>query len=202
MLVYVYYGHLVYFTANWSILRLIGIGILCLFDLFYGYLVYLSTFWYVVPRKIWQPCPVSDQFIDIQPDKLGKEGKVRTGESDQQWVSSFLFSFVSVSLFAAARDQCYEFVIVFDKKYFRNKWAVLTKNRVIFTNTEGNWTFLFKKISFSTKKICQNRRKSCLFVTLSPVERFAEMYFYWNWTKIWKSSVSSILDFAKPQFDL
>jgi hypothetical protein len=49
------YGHLVYFTAIWSILRPFG--------LFYGHLVYftaiwyiLCSFWYVAQRKIWQPC--------------------------------------------------------------------------------------------------------------------------------------------------
>jgi hypothetical protein len=43
------YGHLVYFTAIWSILRPFGI--------FYGYLVHFLMFRYVVPRKIWQLCP-------------------------------------------------------------------------------------------------------------------------------------------------
>jgi hypothetical protein len=46
MLVYfmvgLFYGHLVYFVAFWSILWL--------FTIFF-------PFWYVVPRKIWQPCP-------------------------------------------------------------------------------------------------------------------------------------------------
>jgi hypothetical protein len=44
----IFYGHLVYSTAIWSILRPFGI--------FYCYLEYFSLFWYVVPRKIWQPC--------------------------------------------------------------------------------------------------------------------------------------------------
>jgi hypothetical protein len=40
MLVYIFYVHLVYFTAIWY---------------FSGYLVYFSQFWYVVARKIWKP---------------------------------------------------------------------------------------------------------------------------------------------------
>jgi hypothetical protein len=39
----IFYGHLVYFTAIWSVLWPFGI--------LYGYLVYFSPFWYVVPRK-------------------------------------------------------------------------------------------------------------------------------------------------------
>jgi hypothetical protein len=60
--VYIFYGHLVYFTA------------LC----FYGHLVYFKAIWYilwlfaiffplwyVVPTKIWQPCSLSsDQCFD------------------------------------------------------------------------------------------------------------------------------------------
>jgi hypothetical protein len=50
----IFYGHLVYFTAIWSISLAFGI--------FYGHLVYFVAhfgkffpFWFVVPRKIWQP---------------------------------------------------------------------------------------------------------------------------------------------------
>jgi hypothetical protein len=51
---------LVYFMANWNILRPIGI--------FYSHLVYIVAlyflpFWYSVPRKIWHPCS--------RPPKLG-----------------------------------------------------------------------------------------------------------------------------------
>jgi hypothetical protein len=44
----IFYGHLVYFTADWYILRT--------FVKVCGHLVQFSPFWYVVPRKIWQPC--------------------------------------------------------------------------------------------------------------------------------------------------
>jgi hypothetical protein len=44
----IFYGHLVYFTANWNNL--------CTFGMFCSNLVYFSPFWYVVPIKIWQPC--------------------------------------------------------------------------------------------------------------------------------------------------
>jgi hypothetical protein len=47
MLVCILFGHLVYFTASWYIVRPFGI--------FYGYLVYIFQFWYFVPSKIWQP---------------------------------------------------------------------------------------------------------------------------------------------------
>jgi hypothetical protein len=40
-----------YFMATLYILRPFGI--------FYGHLVHFSRFWYVVPRKIWQPCGIS-----------------------------------------------------------------------------------------------------------------------------------------------
>jgi hypothetical protein len=47
MLVYVFYGHVVYFTAIWYILW--TFGIICgKFGIFF-------PFWYVVPGKIWQP---------------------------------------------------------------------------------------------------------------------------------------------------
>jgi hypothetical protein len=42
------YGHLVYFTAIWSILYIWYIS--CLL----GYFVQFFPFWYIVPRKIWQ----------------------------------------------------------------------------------------------------------------------------------------------------
>jgi hypothetical protein len=38
-----FYGHLVYFAAIWSILRPFG--------LLYGHLVYILPFWYIVPKK-------------------------------------------------------------------------------------------------------------------------------------------------------
>jgi hypothetical protein len=41
------YGHFVYFTAIWYILRPFGT--------FHGYSVHFFPSWYVVPRKIWQP---------------------------------------------------------------------------------------------------------------------------------------------------
>jgi hypothetical protein len=41
--------HVGNFMAIWSILRPFG--------LFYDHLVYFTAIWYVVPRKIWHPCP-------------------------------------------------------------------------------------------------------------------------------------------------
>jgi hypothetical protein len=55
MLVYIFYGHLAYFTVICYILRPFGLCILWLFELFCGHLVYYMVIWYVVPRKIWQP---------------------------------------------------------------------------------------------------------------------------------------------------
>jgi hypothetical protein len=43
-----FYGHFVYFTAIWCILRPVVI--------FHGDFGILSPFWYVVQGKIWQPC--------------------------------------------------------------------------------------------------------------------------------------------------
>jgi hypothetical protein len=48
ILVFVFNGHLVHFTAIWYILRQFGI--------IYGHLVHFFPHWNFVPRKIWQPC--------------------------------------------------------------------------------------------------------------------------------------------------
>jgi hypothetical protein len=45
----IFYGHLEYTTAIWSILWSFG-------NLHSGTLVHFPPFWYVVARKIWQPC--------------------------------------------------------------------------------------------------------------------------------------------------
>jgi hypothetical protein len=44
----IFYGHLVYVTVIWYMLRPFG---LC-----YGHLVYFVFIWYLVQRQIWQPC--------------------------------------------------------------------------------------------------------------------------------------------------
>jgi hypothetical protein len=63
----IFYGHFVYFTAIWYILRPFGVlyghlvyfmdiwYILRTFGIFYGHLVKKFPFWYVLPRKIWHP---------------------------------------------------------------------------------------------------------------------------------------------------
>jgi hypothetical protein len=68
-----FYGHLVYFTAIWSILQPFGLFyihlvyftaiwyILCTFGMYCGNLVYFIPFWYVVLVKIWQPWSLSDR---------------------------------------------------------------------------------------------------------------------------------------------
>jgi hypothetical protein len=53
MLVYIFYGHLVHFTAIWYILWPFANYKICILWSF-GIGIFLS-FWYVVPRKIWQP---------------------------------------------------------------------------------------------------------------------------------------------------
>jgi disulfide bond formation protein DsbB len=58
------HGPLVYFTAIWYILWMLGI--------FCGNLVYFFAFWYVLPCKIWQPCSqtVENGWSDMWDDRV------------------------------------------------------------------------------------------------------------------------------------
>jgi hypothetical protein len=56
----IFYGHLVYFTAIWSILRPFGICILWPLSIFSGYSVYFSLFGMLHQEKSGNP--VSDGF--------------------------------------------------------------------------------------------------------------------------------------------
>jgi hypothetical protein len=70
----------VYFMSIWSTYYTAIGNILWLFGILCDHLVYFSPFWRVVPRKIWQPCPIPrlDYEITNQGYPLNKSRKEST----------------------------------------------------------------------------------------------------------------------------